>query len=97
MSVMATLSELPGNYAAGLELIDDAHAGDPKTIPSEGGTGTTPYELHYARKMTRWLAARCPDASPVLQLACRAQHFQRYIFTHMKSYLNGLYARQTRY
>lgn len=37
-----------------------------------------PYELHYAQKMTRWLARRSPDASPALQLACRAQHFRRW-------------------
>ncbi|KAK4103896.1 hypothetical protein N658DRAFT_493361 [Parathielavia hyrcaniae] len=28
--------------------------------------------------MTRWLASRKPDASPALQLACRAQHFRRW-------------------
>ncbi|KAK4223949.1 cytochrome b2 [Podospora fimiseda] len=28
--------------------------------------------------MTRWLALRKPDASPALQLACRAQHFRRW-------------------
>ena len=39
-----------------------------------------PYELHYAKKMTRWLSIRCPGAGPELQLACRAQHFQRYVF-----------------
>ncbi|KAI0122962.1 glutamyl-tRNA synthetase [Xylariales sp. AK1849] len=75
---MTSLATLPENYATGLKLIDDAHAEDPKTIPSEDGDGTTPYELHYARKMTRWLGARCPDASPTLQLACRAQHFKRW-------------------
>ncbi|KAH7033249.1 uncharacterized protein B0I36DRAFT_383143 [Microdochium trichocladiopsis] len=37
-----------------------------------------PYELHYAQKMTRWLRLRCPEASPVLQVACRAQHFRRW-------------------
>jgi hypothetical protein len=78
---MATLPALPDNYAAGLKLIDDAHAQDPKTIPSHGEDGgdgaATPYELHYARKMTHWLAVRTPDASPTLQLACRAQHFRR--------------------
>lgn len=65
------LPELPPNFAKALELIDAAHALDPKV---EDGT---PYELHYAREMTRWLAVRSPDASPVLQLACRAQHFKR--------------------
>ncbi|KAK3685622.1 cytochrome b2 [Podospora appendiculata] len=28
--------------------------------------------------MTRWLATRSPEASPTLQLACRAQHFRRW-------------------
>ncbi|KAI0914049.1 hypothetical protein F4823DRAFT_434955 [Ustulina deusta] len=76
---MTTLPDLPANFVAALKLIDDAHAEDPKTVPSPaGGDETVPNELHYARKMTRWLAVRCPDASPVLQLACRAQHFRRW-------------------
>lgn len=72
-----TLPPLPVEYARGLDLIDDAHAQDPKTIPGPDGT-TLPYELHYARKMTKWLALRSPSAAPVLQLACRAQHFRRW-------------------
>lgn len=72
-----TLPPLPVEYAQGLDLIDDAHAQDPKTIPGPDGT-TIPYELHYARKMTKWLALRSPSATPVLQLACRAQHFRRW-------------------
>ncbi|KAI0514423.1 hypothetical protein F5B22DRAFT_240329 [Xylaria bambusicola] len=76
---MTTLPDLPANFAAALKLIDDAHGEDPKTLPgAENGEETVPNELHYARKMTRWLAVRCPDASPVLQLACRAQHFRRW-------------------
>ncbi|KAI1351764.1 hypothetical protein F5Y01DRAFT_281788 [Xylaria sp. FL0043] len=76
---MTTLPDLPANFAAALKLIDDAHAEDPRTVPSaDGSDETVPNELHYARKMTRWLAVRCPDASPVLQLACRAQHFRRW-------------------
>lgn len=70
-----SLPPLPANYAKALELIDEAHKEDPNqttSIPS------IPYELHYAQKMTRWLAARCPEASPALQLACRAQHFRRW-------------------
>lgn len=69
---MANLTALPENYAKGLELIDEAHALDPR--PSED---STPFELRYARRMTQWLAVRCPSASPALQLACRAQHFRR--------------------
>ncbi|KAI0436194.1 hypothetical protein F4803DRAFT_246769 [Xylaria telfairii] len=75
---MTTLPDLPANFAAALKLIDDAHAEDPKTTPSTDGSASVPSELHYARKMTRWLAVRCPDASPTLQLACRAQHFRRW-------------------
>ncbi|KAI1125355.1 glutamyl-tRNA synthetase [Nemania abortiva] len=79
----AVLPELPANFAAALKLIDDAHADDPKTVPgvadgSSNNNAAVPNELHYARKMTRWLAVRCPDASPTLQLACRAQHFRRW-------------------
>lgn len=68
---------LEPKYAKALSLIDEAHAQDPNKIPSPDGTGEVPYELHYAQEMTRWLAERCPDASPTLQLACRAQHFRR--------------------
>ncbi|KAH7166248.1 hypothetical protein EDB81DRAFT_281239 [Dactylonectria macrodidyma] len=72
-----TLPPLPVEYALGLDLIDAAHAQDPKTIPGPDGTPIA-YELHYARKMTKWLALRTPSATPVLQLACRAQHFRRW-------------------
>ncbi|KAM0204305.1 hypothetical protein ACHAPA_007772 [Fusarium lateritium] len=72
-----TLPALPIEYARGLELIDAAHAQDSRTVQGPDGT-TIPYELNYAQKMTKWLARRCPDASPVLQLACRAQHFRRW-------------------
>ncbi|KAI3392886.1 hypothetical protein diail_5019 [Diaporthe ilicicola] len=75
---MASLPPLSTNYATALKLIDDAHAQDPNKIPAPDGPGDLPYELHYARKMTGWLAPRCPDASPALQVACRAQHFRRW-------------------
>ncbi|KAK4127854.1 hypothetical protein N657DRAFT_641905 [Parathielavia appendiculata] len=73
---MESFESLGANYATAIRLIDDAHSQDPNTIP--GDSGPIPYELHYARKMTRWLASRKPDASPALQLACRAQHFRRW-------------------
>lgn len=74
---MASLPELSTNYSKALELIDEAHTQDPNKIPAPDGSGELPYELHYAQKMTRWLAQRYPDASPALQVACRAQHFRR--------------------
>ncbi|RWA14942.1 hypothetical protein EKO27_g166 [Xylaria grammica] len=76
---MAALPNLPPNFVVALKAIDDSHAEDPKIIPSaDGSDEDVPSELHYARKMSRWLAVRCPDASPTLQLACRAQHFRSY-------------------
>ena len=71
------LPPLPPQYQRAIELIDSAHAEDPNLVDGPDGPKTLPYEVHYARKMTQWLARRRPDASPVLQLACRAQHFRR--------------------
>lgn len=73
------LPPLQPQYARALELIDEAHALDPKKVDGPDGPATLAYELHYARSMTRWLAVRCPTAPAVLQLACRAQHFRRYV------------------
>lgn len=56
-----------------LELIDAAHAEDPKKTP----TGE-PYELHYGKRMTYYLDKHKPDASPLLRVAVRAQHFRRW-------------------
>ncbi|KAK3325674.1 hypothetical protein B0H66DRAFT_599825 [Apodospora peruviana] len=64
------------DYATAIKLIDDAHTLDPRTVETE--EGPIPFELNYAQKMTRWLLKRCPDASPTLHLACRAQHFRRW-------------------
>lgn len=75
---MEPFQSLGANYATAIKLIDEAHAGDPRMVPGDDGA-VVPFELRYARKMTRWLAARKPDASPALQLACRAQHFRRYV------------------
>lgn len=73
----AELPPLPANYAKALELIDEAHSQDPRPSTAKDSS-SVPHELHYARKMTAWLAVRSPSASPELQLACRAQHFRRW-------------------
>lgn len=73
-----SFSQLKQPYVKAIELIDAAHAEDPNLIAGPDGARTLPYELHYARKMTWWLAKRAPDASTVLQVACRAQHFRRW-------------------
>ncbi len=64
-------------HEAALTAIDEAHALDPRRVDNGNGE-ETPYELHYARKMTHFLNRLTPDASPTLQLAVRAQHFRRW-------------------
>ncbi|KAI1260490.1 hypothetical protein F5Y18DRAFT_254710 [Xylariaceae sp. FL1019] len=76
---MSVLPDLPANFAAALESIDGEHAEDPRTVAGlDGSNATMPQELAYAQKMSQWLAKRCPDAAPTLQLACRAQHLRRW-------------------
>jgi hypothetical protein len=73
----SALPQLPAQFAQAIKLIDHAHAQDQREAKN-AGQDKVPHELHYARQMTSWLAIRCPEASPVLQVACRAQHFKRY-------------------
>lgn len=65
-----------------LAAIDAAHSQDPNktttTTTTDGNTEEVPYELHYARKCTAYLAKRTPAASEPLQLAIRAQHLRRW-------------------
>ncbi len=64
------------NYEAAISLIDEAHAQDPNTAIVDGYE--IPYELHYAQQMTHYLNLRSPNASPILKVAIRAQHFRRW-------------------
>ncbi|KAE8441076.1 hypothetical protein EG329_005905 [Mollisiaceae sp. DMI_Dod_QoI] len=64
------------NYEAAISLIDEAHAQDPNIAIVDGHD--VPYELHYARQCTHYLEKRAPDASPILKIAIRAQHFRRW-------------------
>ena len=63
--------------ADALSRIDAAHAEDPRRVPAPGGPDV-PYELHYARRMTRWLDRLEPRASAALRLAVRCQHLRRW-------------------
>lgn len=63
-------------YELALERIDQAHSDDPNQV--ESNNTTTPYELHYARKMTFYLERINPAASDLLRLAIRAQHLRRW-------------------
>ena len=60
-------------YARARELIDAAHAADPTRTP-EGH----PAELVYADRMEAWVARLVRDASPLLRLAARCQHLERW-------------------
>jgi hypothetical protein len=60
-------------YQRARVLIDSAHAADP-TIAADG----RPAELAYADHVEKWVARMVPDADPVLLLAARCQHLERW-------------------
>ena len=60
-------------YQHARELIDTAHAADPKHA-----TDGRPAELVYADNMERWVVRVAPEAGPVLRLAARCQHLERW-------------------
>jgi len=60
-------------YAAARALIDVAHAADPKKA-ADGRAA----ELVYAERMEAWIARVVPEASPLLRLAARCQHLERW-------------------
>jgi uncharacterized protein DUF4202 len=60
-------------FARARELIDAAHSADP-TKAADGRAA----ELVYADNMEDWLARLAPDASPILRLAARCQHLERW-------------------
>jgi len=59
--------------ARGRELIDAAHAADPRRA-----TDGRPAELVYADHMESWVTRLAPDAPPLLRLAARCQHLERW-------------------
>src|ERR1039457_187563 len=60
-------------YARARDLTDAAHAADPNTA-ADG----RPAELVYAERMEKWVVRMAPDAGPVLRLAARCQHLERW-------------------
>ena len=60
-------------YDRARQLIDDAHSADP-THTADGW----PAELVYGERMEGWVARLVPDASPLLRLAARSQHLERW-------------------
>jgi len=60
-------------YARARELIDAAHAADPRRT-----TDGRPAELVYADRMEAWVGRLAPEAPPRLRLAARCQHLERW-------------------
>jgi tRNAThr (cytosine32-N3)-methyltransferase len=60
-------------YQSARELIDAAHAADPRR--ADDGR---PAELTYADRMESWVARLVSDAPPLLRLAARCQHLERW-------------------
>jgi tRNAThr (cytosine32-N3)-methyltransferase len=60
-------------HARARALIDAAHAQDPARLPDGRAA-----ELVYAERMETWVGRLVPDASPVLRLAARCQHLERW-------------------
>ncbi|MDD3884106.1 MAG: DUF4202 domain-containing protein [Gallionella sp.] len=63
-------------FDAAIAAFDRANSEDPNTETFEGKT--YPKELLYAQRMSEMLARYAPEAPEAVQLACRAQHIQRW-------------------
>jgi len=61
-------------YARARELIDAAHAADPKRT-ADG----RPAELVYADRMEAWAGRAATEPTPLLRLAARCQHLERWL------------------
>jgi len=61
-------------YIRARSLIDAAHAAD----PARAADGR-PAELVYADRIEAWVARLVPDATPLLRLAARCQHLERFL------------------
>ncbi len=61
-------------YRRARQLIDNAHDADPKRA-ADGRAA----ELVYADRLEAWVAALVPDAPPLLRLAARSQHLERFL------------------
>lgn len=61
-------------YARARALIDRAHDADPTRAPDGRAA-----EFVYADRIEAWVARLVPDATPVLRLAARCQHLERFL------------------
>lgn len=56
------------------QLIDSAHSADPHRCPDGSAA-----ELKYADRMEHWVARVSAEPTPLLQLAARCQHLERWL------------------
>ncbi len=69
------MTQLPPLQCA-LEAIDQTNQADPNQ--EQVGNDLLPKEYAYSQHMTRWLFELEPEPSPRMQIACRAQHIERW-------------------
>jgi tRNAThr (cytosine32-N3)-methyltransferase len=70
----STASITAAAYTLARQQIDTAHAADPAR-----STEDRPAELVYADCVEAWVARLNPEATPVLRLAARCQHLERWL------------------
>lgn len=68
--------QLSPRLECALEAIDKANQADPNQ--EKVGDELLPKEFAYSQHMTRWLFELDPDPSERMQIACRAQHIERW-------------------
>lgn len=61
-------------YDRARQLIDSAHAADPARAPDGRAA-----ELVYADRVEAWVVKLMPAAAPILRLAARCQHLERWL------------------
>ena len=67
----------PARFQNAITRFDTENALDPN-LETVGET-PHPRELLYAKRLSAWVLRLCPDASEVLRLASRCQHFRRWM------------------
>jgi hypothetical protein len=67
------MRKMTDGFSHARELIDAAHSADPNRASDD-----RPAELVYADRVEAWVARLVPDATPLLRLAARCQHLERW-------------------
>jgi hypothetical protein len=68
-----SLARMEAAYARARQLIDAAHEADPTRMPDGRAA-----ELVYGERVEAWVVRLIPSASPLLRLAARSQHLERW-------------------